>query len=225
MTTRRGFPLLSLLFLLLALVLAAWPGSEALAQRDRFAGHRVTPVAQSRPLDQAQAALKARQPAKALAITDQALKVRPEDSELRFTRGLALVALDRPEEAEAVFRGLTQDYPELPEPYNNLAFILAARGDLEGARMALVDALRALPDYALGHENLGDIYLRLAARHYQEAAHLAAGANRAIVDSATGKLQRVEDIRTGSQRGTTAPPTSTAPSPTTTLPLPSAPRP
>ena len=90
----------------LAASFAAWPVAGRAA--DRRGGQRPPRpqqerVEQTRPLAEAQAALRARQPARALAITDQALKVVPNDSELRFTRGLALVALERGDEAEADF--------------------------------------------------------------------------------------------------------------------------
>jgi len=47
--------------------------------------------------------------------------------------------------------------PELPEPYNNLAVLYAARGDHDGARDALLRAISTHPSYATAHENLGDI--------------------------------------------------------------------
>lgn len=198
---------------LIALVLLL-AGSIASAQSSRHHLSGSAPAtAQSRPIDQAQAALRARTPARALAIADQGLKNRPADPELRFVRGVALVALQRSDEAESTFRGLTQDYPELPEPYNNLAYLLAARGDLEGARQALDEAVRALPDYALAHENLGDILVRLAARHYAEAARLATGANRVLADSASTKLRLLNDIQTGIMRPPEPGPASASPKP------------
>ena len=180
-----------------ALALAAPASAQSLLHGQRGSETSSRPGAQTRPIDEAQAALRARAPSRALAVAEQGLKTHPADAELRFVRGLALVALQRPDEAEVAFRGLTQDYPELPEPYNNLAYVLAARGDLEGARAALDDAVRALPDYALAHENLGDILVRLAARHYAEANRLAAGTNRVIAESTAAKLRLVGEIRTG----------------------------
>ena len=184
-------------------LLALWPLPAA--AQSLLHGHRSTDATsragvQSRPIEEAQAAMRARAPARALAIADQALKTQPTDADLRFVRGLALVSLQRPDEAEAAFRGLTQDYPELPEPYNNLAWVLAARGDLDGARMALDEAVRALPDYALAHENLGDILIRLAARHYGDAHRLATGTNRTITESTAIKLRLVNAIQTGAVR-------------------------
>ncbi|MGE3603940.1 MAG: tetratricopeptide repeat protein [Lautropia sp.] len=147
--------------------------------------------ARTTPQARAQDALAAGEPARALEIVDQASKTFPADPQLRFLRGLALSGLKRAEEAEAVFRGLTQEYPELPEPHNNLAFVLAAQGKLEAARSALEAAIAALPDYALAHENLGDIQLQLAARSYREAARLAPRAGT----SAARKLEAIERLQ------------------------------
>lgn len=50
--------------------------------------------------------------------------------------------------------------------------MLAGRGELDRARTALENAVRALPGYALAQENLGDVYLRMAARAYERAGQL-----------------------------------------------------
>ena len=110
--------------------------------------------------------------AEALAATDNALAASPSDARLRFLRGVILAQSGREAEAIDVFRALTQDFPELPEPYNNLAALHASRGDLDAARAALAEAIRALPSYALARENLGDVYLRLAMREWSQAAKL-----------------------------------------------------
>jgi tetratricopeptide (TPR) repeat protein len=68
-----------------------------------------------------------------------------------------------------IFRQLNQDYPELPEPYNNLAVLYAGQGDLDKARIALEMAIRTNPSYAAAHENLGDVLLQLASQSYAKA--------------------------------------------------------
>ena len=90
---------------------------------------------------------------------------------------------------------LTRDYPELAEPYNNLAVLHAASGHLEKAREALETALRLDPGYATARENLGDVYLRLAASAYEQAAarpESAGEARQRLTDKAAaiGKLLR-----------------------------------
>lgn len=117
---------------------------------------------------------RAGQHTEALAQIDSALAQRPSDPRLRFLKGLMYRQLQRTDDAMGVFTALTQDYPELPEPYNNLAVLHAAQGHLDQARSALETALRLNPDYATAHENLGDVYARLAAQAYARALQLDA---------------------------------------------------
>lgn len=107
--------------------------------------------------------------AEALSKLDQHLSKNPQDASARFSRGLALVKLNRTNEAIKAFADLTRDYPQLPEPYNNLAVIYAQQGDYEKARDALEAALATHPSYATAHENLGDIYAALAGAAYNRA--------------------------------------------------------
>ncbi|MDP3607053.1 MAG: tetratricopeptide repeat protein, partial [Polaromonas sp.] len=65
--------------------------------------------------------LKAGKPADALAKVEQRLSANPRDPQLRFLRGVAQADSGKPADAIATFTKLTEDYPELPEPYNNLA--------------------------------------------------------------------------------------------------------
>jgi tetratricopeptide (TPR) repeat protein len=108
----------------------------------------------------------------AMASLERALREHPRNPQLRFLYGVLLAEGRRTDDAIAVFEQITQDYPELPEPYNNLAVMFAARGDFDRARGALEAAVRALPGYALAHENLGDVHLRLAVRAWERAASL-----------------------------------------------------
>jgi tetratricopeptide (TPR) repeat protein len=98
------------------------------------------------------------------------LAKRPREPRARFLKGVVETEQGHADAAMAVFRGLIEDYPELPEPYNNLAVLLAQRGEYESARVALETAIRTAPDWAVPHENLGDIYARLAALEYAQAA-------------------------------------------------------
>ena len=130
--------------------------------------------AQLDDLREARAALRAGNPAGALAAVDKHLAAKPQDADGRFLRGVILTELARPDEAFQVFLVLTQDYPELPEPYNNVAVLYAARGEYERARANLEMAIRAKPDYATAYENLGDVYARLSSQAYEKAAQLDA---------------------------------------------------
>jgi Flp pilus assembly protein TadD len=110
----------------------------------------------------------------ALTQLDRAIAAKPDNAEARFLRGVILAEQKKTPEAERAFTELTQDFPEMPEPYNNLAVIHAARGDYERARALLETAVRANPGYTTAYENLGDVYLALAAEVLGKANDLDA---------------------------------------------------
>ena len=111
----------------------------------------------------------------AFARLDRLLAAQPKDVKLRFLKGVLQSDAKRTDEAIATFRQLTQDHPDLPEPYNNLAVIHAARGDYAQARSALEAALTANPAYAVAQQNLGDVLLQLARQSFAAAAKLDPG--------------------------------------------------
>ena len=142
-----------------------------------------SPSVRADAVDDARALLRKGQAAEALARVDAWLKTNPKDARGRFLRGVILSEQQKPDEAIAVFRALNEDMPELPEPYNNLAVLYAAKGRYEDARRVLETAVLTHPGYALAHENLGDIHARLAAQSYQRAGKLdpkAAGAREKL---------------------------------------------
>ena len=106
----------------------------------------------------------------ALKQLDQALAQRPRDAGLRFLQTVLLTESGRSADASRLLERLTEDYPELPEPYNNLAVLQAAEGQLDRARSLLETALRLDPSYRTAHQNLGDVLLRLGQRAYESAA-------------------------------------------------------
>ncbi len=110
----------------------------------------------------------------ALAKADQRIAANPRDPQLRFLRGVAQADTGKQADAIATFTKLTEDYPELPEPYNNLAVLYANQNQLDKARTALEMAIRTNPAYATAHENLGDIYAKLAGQAYNKALQLDA---------------------------------------------------
>ena len=132
----------------------------------------------------------------AIEQLDRYLASKPKDAQARFLRGIALTESNRATEAIAVFQRLTEDYPELPEPYNNLAVIFAQQKQYEKAKGALEMAIRTHPSYATAHENLGDIYARLASQAYDRALQLDS-ANA----SAQSKLALIRDLMTTNVRG------------------------
>lgn len=115
---------------------------------------------------------QAGQSADALKRADAFLATKPKDAQMRFLKAILLGDMQRRDEAIAALVQLTTDYPELAEPFNNLAALYAAAGDYNKARAALEAALRANPDYATAQENLGDVYAMLASQSYTQALRL-----------------------------------------------------
>ena len=151
--------------------------------------------AQERELVRAEELLKQKQHAQALQRVESYLASRPKEARGRFLKGLILTEQKKSADAIKVFAELTNDYPELPEPYNNLAVLYAAQGDYEKARLALEMAVRVNPGYAIAHENLGDIYSRMAGQSYDRASKLDK-TNR----SAPLKLKAVNEMLSGASR-------------------------
>src|SRR5258706_5784418 len=108
----------------------------------------------------------------ALEKVDAFLNAQPKDPQGRFLKDLVLTEQKKTAEAIQVFTGLTEDYPELPEPYNNVAVLYASQGNYDKAKSALELAIHTHPSYATAHENLGDIYAQLASRAYDRALQL-----------------------------------------------------
>ena len=117
--------------------------------------------------------------AEALTKADQYLVGKPRDPQMRFIKGVIQTEAAKPLDAIATFTQITQDYPELPEPYNNLAVLYAGQGQFDKARAALEMAIRTNPSYATAHENLGDVYAKLASQAYSKALQLD-GANTGV---------------------------------------------
>ncbi|MBT9549989.1 MAG: tetratricopeptide repeat protein [Hydrogenophaga sp.] len=119
--------------------------------------------------------MRAGQLTEALSKVDQYLAGKPRDPQMRFIKGVIQTEGGKPAEAIATFSKLTEDFPELPEPYNNLAVLYAGQSQFDKARAALEMAIRTNPSYATAHENLGDVYAKLASQAYSKALQLDAG--------------------------------------------------
>ncbi|RKP54856.1 hypothetical protein D7S86_12645 [Pararobbsia silviterrae] len=108
----------------------------------------------------------------ALSQLDEHLKTHPLDAQAKFKRATVLARMGRDDDAITAFQALTQQYPELPEPYNNLAALYAKHGQYDSARATLETAITANPGFALGYQNLGSLYLKLAQDAYTHASTL-----------------------------------------------------
>lgn len=108
----------------------------------------------------------------ALARAEQYLASKPRDPQMRFLKGVVQTETGKTNDAIGTFTKITEDYPELPEPYNNLAVLYAGQNQFDKARAALEMAIRTNPSYATAHENLGDVYAKLASQAYSKALQL-----------------------------------------------------
>src|SRR3990167_1535961 len=97
--------------------------------------------------------LKSGQHQQAMERVNKLLAGKPKDPQARFLKGLIYAEQGNTLEAIDVFRKLTEDYPELPEPYNNLAVIDASQGHYDRARASLEQSIRTHPSYATAYEN------------------------------------------------------------------------
>jgi Flp pilus assembly protein TadD/ketosteroid isomerase-like protein len=146
-------------------------------------------AARADDLQDASRMLKAGQHQQALERVNKALAAKPRDPQARFLKGLIFTDQGNTKDAIDIFTKLTQDYPELPEPYNNLAVIYAAQGQYDKARVALEQSIRTHPSYATAYENLGDVYAKLASQAYDKALQIDS-TNK----GAQNKLSLVRDL-------------------------------
>lgn len=123
-------------------------------------------------IQEANKLFKQGQKAQALEKANGFLATTPKDAQARFLKGLIINEQGNTDEAIKIFSELTDDYPELPEPYNNLAVLYASKGQYEKAKVALEMAIRTHPNYATAHANLGDIYAKMASQSYERALQL-----------------------------------------------------
>ncbi|MYN30608.1 nuclear transport factor 2 family protein [Duganella levis] len=175
---------------------------------------------------------KAGKVAEALTKTNEYLSKHPADAQMRLMKGVLLTDQNKPEEAIAVFIKLTEDYKDLPEPYNNLAVLYAASGQYDKARVVLEKALRTNPSYQTAYENLGDIYGKMASQAYDKALALGTGTAlpgkskltmlRTVSNGAGSKMVGVEPMPASqvAAAAVTIPPLATAPVAARPLPTP-----
>lgn len=133
--------------------------------------------------------LKQGQQEKALERANKYLVTHPKDAQIRFLKGLILAEQNKTGDAIKVFTSITDDFPELPEPYNNLAVLYASQEQYEKAKIALEMAINTHPSYATAHENLGDIYAKMASQAYDKALQLDKGNT-----NAQSKLALIKEI-------------------------------
>lgn len=159
-------------------------------------------------IDDAQQLVKQGNLTQALDRVNAWLTPRPKDARGRFLKGVILAEQNKTAEAIKVFTALTEDYPELPEPYNNLAVLYAGQQQYDKARQSLEMAIQTHPSYATAHENLGDIYAKMASQAYDRALQLDKGNTAA--QTKLSLIKEIFPINARTQR-TSAKPEATRP--------------
>ena len=161
--------------------------------------------AQADDIEDANKLFKQGQRSQALDKINDYLANKPKDAQARFLKGLILTEQGKTADAIKVFTALTEDYPELPEPYNNLAVLYAGQSQYDKAKQLLEKAISTHPSYATAHENLGDIYAKMASEAYDRALQLDHG------NAATQtKLAMIQNLFAGGARNKETPVRSNA---------------
>ena len=172
-TPHHRFSCGRLMYKTAALVLAlACTGQPVMAQTDALPAWQpgqLLNTVQTDAHDEVRKLLRQAQYAGALVWINKALATQPRDPQMLFWRAFIFERQGQADAALPIYLALTQDYPELPEPFNNMGVLYAARGDYARAKQAFDMALRDNPIYAVAHENLGDVLVHMARQSYERA--------------------------------------------------------
>ncbi len=109
----------------------------------------------------------------ALTVIEDGLKENPLSVQLRFQRCVLFERMGQKERARELLEDFITRYPEVPEPYNNLAAIYSSIGNLDRAEELLKKCLALRPNFALAHANLGNLYLARAKNSFATSLQLA----------------------------------------------------
>ena len=113
-------------------------------------------------------------------IINGAIEENLNNPEILFYKGIIETNLGKTNQAIDTFRGLTERFPELPEPFNNLAVLYAEKGQFRLAKEILEQAIKTNPSYLTAHINLGDIFTKMASEAYNKALEIDKSNNIAI---------------------------------------------
>lgn len=134
----------------------------------------------------------------AAALAQAHLSRNGNDVHMRFLQGVIATEQQKYDLAIEIFGALTRDFPNLPEPYNNLAVLYATQGQMQKAAQTLEQATRVNPGYATAYENLGDLYARMAGNAYAQA--LQRDSNRKDVQPKLALIQQIPLNKSSSTR-------------------------
>ena len=150
-------------------------------------GQSTMPAVISTPHNDVRKLLRQAKYPQALLLVNKGLSTNPRDPQMRFWQAYIFEQLAQPDMAQQVYLDLTREYPELAEPHNNLGVIYAAKGDYPNAKASLDAALRANPNYAAAHENMGDLLVNMARQSYERSL--------TIEPKQRGISQKIEQIK------------------------------
>ena len=117
---------------------------------------------------------------KAEGLINNSIESNLNNPEILFYRGIMETNLGKTNQAIDTFRDLTERFPELPEPFNNLAVLYAEKGQFRLAKEILEQAIKTNPSYLTAHINLGDIFTKMASEAYNKALEIDKSNNIAI---------------------------------------------
>lgn len=127
-------------------------------------------------------------PSLALKEINRLITAQPNNHNLLFLRAVTQTRLEKKELAIETYNDLIERFPNLPEPYNNLAVLYAEQNNLSKAKEILQKALETNSTYSIAHINLGDVYTRMASEAYRLAFEL----DKSPV--ANNKLQLINEL-------------------------------
>lgn len=150
----------------------------------------------------------------ALARLDACPAESADDAQVLLTKGRALAAAGRLEEALSVFGRLAETQPRSASALNNVAVVQAKLGRLAEARASLEKAVMIAPDFALAQENLADVYVRLARIDYEKVAAKADAETQARVQRKLAAAGTVLARQLPGEAAPAAAPAAVLPAPT-----------
>ena len=119
--------------------------------------------------DQVKSDIRAERTQAALITLRGMVKKRPDDFHAWFLYGVASAHLNQYHRAIEAFRHVINLNPKLAEPHDNLAVIYNELGDVPAAVRELEQSLVKRPDNLVAEENLADLYVKMALKHYRSA--------------------------------------------------------
>jgi len=121
---------------------------------------------------------------------NQFVEQKPSHYEAWFLFGVAHVHQQQYHQAIEAFRQVIRLRPDLAEPHNNLAAVYSNLDDTQAAIKELKIALEKRSDYPVAEENLADLYVKLALRHYKKSLRYA---SNPIVEQRYARLVKVRN--------------------------------